>query len=675
MEPLGKPDQFISQSYSLKVLPAAGPGRAAVAAPKPRAAQAVTRPELRGGPFTYRIEEDHLKELAAAPKTRTALEALISEAREAQTAAAEPDERAKYATWEALARREMEAGRAGPGPKGQGGEPPRLEKLLAPLKDIDYPTEDLFRDALKLALCAHYGKPPRATGTSPAGDSGVGYEAADLAACRKAMSEEGLRRVDAIVDRARKGHPPERQGDFSLRATPGCGCVPPRSEDEVMGFVSYWGTTEQQQAWRAAAAAASAPTRGETAQVREVDFSLFSRISYFGAVLNDDGLVELPEKVGPPGWRLADEAHRHGTRVDLVVHRSHWETFLRRDDLPRLAARAANSAIGLLGDRQPSGWQKLLLPFWREETHAYDGITVFFDNVPTGDMAEPFLAFREAFLERLVSGMQARKRRYGLNVVVPAERMAETGPYAFEKLIDLVEKAEPVRTSKRVDANEKSLYQGKTDITVTYLVLLPEPASVHKKALRERIDRADPPKGGRRVALLESLVPVLLRSPAGQPPWSRQPPKQQYEDDVAYMKWNFLGTALWELPGRADGDPERAETLRKLYRVDNRRLPALCDVVCPQRLWLRVLLQALVAAGVVAFSLWFFNCAVRGWGVRYEAFLWIGGAVTVPLALAMLECDPALHELSESNVPLMALVALLFAGGLYWSFRLRRARP
>lgn len=684
VETTGKPDQFISQKYIVKVLGPAAPARLAGTASSPQAALRPGKPDLPGGPFTYRLEEDHLKELAADPKAQKELEDLIKEAQEGQAMAVDPAERARYVRTEAMARRELDAMQARQPPKVKGGEAASLDKVLAPLQDIDYPTEDLFRTALRLALCTHY---PRRAGEAPPArtkSTGDGHAEAGDNAC-PGISKEGLLQVEAIVQRGRKPHPHNPELAFPWSATPGCGCVPPKGEDEVYGFVSYWGTAEQQrEAPRAAAAAAStvpAEAAGKSAPVevpRKIDFSLFTRIGFWGAALNDEGEIELPKGVREQGHRLVREAQRHGTRVDLVVHRSNWDTFLRRKDLGQLAASAADGAIKLLDDRPHQGWQRLLLPFWHEETYAFGGITVFFDNAPTegSELTGPFRDFRKAFFESLVVRMQASGRSYRLNIVVPAEHMAATGPYAFADLTHLIEKAEPARTSKKVDAKEKAdLYKGKTDITVTYMVLLPDPTTRSKKDLRERIDRSENPKGPRRVTLLESLVPVLMRPPASRPPWGGQAPEKQYADDLAYMKWNFAGVALWELPAQAKGDDGRLEQLKTIYKVESRLLPGLCDDVCPQRLWLRVLLQALVAVGMVALPLWYLSCAVRSWGLPYKIFLWAGGFVTAMLALALLQCDPALHELSDSNWPLVALVISIFAGGLYWSFKSRRPRP
>lgn len=686
LEPTGKPDQFISQKFSVKVLGPAAPSRLAAAASSPRVTQPASKPDLPGGPFTYRLEGGDPKAVAEAadPMTSDALKTRIEQLQEGRAAITDPAEMAKLDALASMTERAKRDSEDLQPKQPKVRHPDGLEQILSPLLDIDYPTEHHFRNVLELALCKHYPTPSRPTALAGARNLRNGHAAAGDTAC-PGLPEDAGRLIDHVVKRARKPHPYNPELVFPWSAKPGCGCVPPNAEDEVYGFVSHWGTAEQQQeaqkAVAAAASAAQSPAAGKKTPVkmpREIDFSLFTRISFFGATLNDEGAVELPRRVAEQGHELVGEAQRHGTRVDLVIHRRNWGSFLNGKAPAQLAARAADSAIRLLDDRRPGVWQHLLLPFWREETFAYGGITVFFDNVPDDNSAQagPFREFRRAFLEGLIGRMQASGRSYRLNILVPAEHVAETGLRTFGDMTRLIELAEPVRTSKKVDAKEKEgLYKGKTDITVTYLVLLPDPTTDSKKDLRERIDRSEDPKGSRRVALLESLVPVLLRPPAITPPWGKQPPAEQFKDDLAYMKWNYSGVALWELPAQAKGDEDRLDNLKSIYRNDTRRLPTLCDGVCPQRLWLRVLLQALAVVGAVAIPLWFFNCAVRGWGWPYKIFLWAGGIVTVSLALALHECDPALHEMKESGLALIALVALLLLGGLYWSFKARGPRP
>ena len=64
----------------------------------------------------------------------------------------------------------------------------------------------------------------------------------------------------------------------------------------------------------------------------QIDFSLFSRLSFFGAMLNDQGTLELDEKLAKLGHQLSHDAQIHGTQVDLVMHRSDWGPLLARED-------------------------------------------------------------------------------------------------------------------------------------------------------------------------------------------------------------------------------------------------------------------------------------------------------------------------------------------------------
>ena len=118
-----------------------------------------------------------------------------------------------------------------------------------------------------------------------------------------------------------------------------------------------------------------------------------------------------------------------------------------------------------------------------------------------------------------------------------------------------------------------------------------------------------------------------------------------------------LNASILDLEREPD-DP--IEALNTIFRRDTRRLPTLCDVVCPNRLFARLALQALVLIGALSLSLWFLSCTVRDWNRRYLTFLWVGGGLTVFLALALLECAPALADVPP-NLPLFAQLGLTAA--------------
>lgn len=681
--------------------------------------------------------------LPAAPQVAASAPRVLGRLNAAELAAAPPVERDVPSTWrldaadiEKLARGDAD-GVDPHAPASEDGAPVSTEArpppapspltakqwngMLGALVGVDYPTEAHFRKVLRIAHCAYYhellavaarertSKGPHRVAAPPFDcdeaqkvrdptshqPAAVGKaRTAEEKAVQAALTEDfikllPLKQEDEAVAKARKVHRLRKDFSPQWQAKPGCGCVPPARDEEVYGFVSYWGTADQQGTPPAPADTEKDPDKPGP-EARETDFSLFSRISYFGAMLNDLAGYDMPIEVKALGHQLAVVAQRHGVQVDLVVHRNDWSLLDGRTDaqIAKVAQRAAENLMPVLGE--PHGklafGQSLLLPFWRQENMPFSGLTIFFDNLPAqgSEAARKFRVFQRAFVLGVIAQMQGEQkslRRQGplrLNVMVPDHLIDEDdkeGLLTFAEMIAFIEQAERPVAGKKVEIKDRAHYAGTTDITLNYIVLLSDRTTTTKKALRARLDQSSQVTGTRRVVLLESLVPMLLRPTAARALWGPDEPGQQFSDDLAYLKWSFGGAALWELPSTAKPDLPLMNALESQFRLDKRRASKLCDVVCPRRIALRLGLQGLVALGAVAIALWFLSCEVRNLGRAYLRFLVLGGVVTVSLALLLLECDPALHDLNETNWPLFALVAAVFAAGLYWSLRSRRARP
>lgn len=574
----------------------------------------------------------------------------------------------------------------------------RWTDMLAPLQGLDYPTEALFRTALALAHCSAYQalvtqNRKTAAPEAPSAEvvcpqevvmaAGTGVPEDEMCAAWLPAPSDSFESLmppavrECLVQKARRLHRPEKQIPTLWAATPGCACVPPARDNEVYGFVSYWGSTEQQQAAAALAAEnpASAPRPGSAPATRQIDYGLYTRLSFFGAVLNDKGDYVLPRAVALQGQRLAHDALQYQTQTDLVVYRNDWDLLLKEkwaaSDRPPEAvknfiAEAAANAVKLINVDQPyvsRVYQNLLLPFWRERSWAYNGVTVFFDNAPaTGTEAGArYTTFLKQFMDTLIVKLQETERAYHLNVVVPGDRLGDDGPYNFRDMNGWIEAAEPQRASKQVEADKKRhyTYKGKADITVEFIVLLADPATDSKKDVRARMDRSDALSGTTRVVFLQSMVPLMLRPAAGQPLWLGKSPEQQWDDELAYMKWNFGGVSVWEPPASATNDGVLKQHLSDNFRAETNLTSSLCSWVCPNRLGQRLLLQALVLVGAVALGAWLMSCTVRSWGRAYRYFLGGGFLVTVLLFQAMLQCDPSLAALRDSPLPVLIYLALV----------------
>jgi len=413
-----------------------------------------------------------------------------------------------------------------------------------------------------------------------------------------------------------------------------------------------------------------------------VDFSVYTRLSYMGAVLSNSG-----NWARPPGWDgqasgFAREAQRHGTRMDLVLYRRDWSSLLNRpaaqiDEVAHVAARNAVIVADTRHEDLAARVNGFLLPSWRESPHVYDGVTVFFEDSPTeGPQQQAFGRFLKLFLQRLVVEMQATGRPYYVNVVVPGQQLGDTGAYNFQDLMDFMEAAEPPRSSKSVEESDKKAYRGKTDLTVTFLVLLDGPTEDTTTALRARIDAAAALVAHRRIAFLESVMPVLFheRGDKMQP----LPPvaSDRLDRDLAYIKWTYGGVGLWPATTAGAGEADAVRALvQRNYGPTRGTLTWVCDLTCPNRVPLRLLLEALLLAETVGIALYAWNCRVRRIGRRYQLALWVGGFLILLVAPLLLNCDPALAQLRSGNFLLYVLILVLFWGSVFATFKPRVGVP
>lgn len=549
----------------------------------------------------------------------------------------------------------------------------QLKALLQPLIDVEYPTRALFVNALEQARCVYYRAHVREMALKRGMTVDERCPPEPPAAARRPVPAKGgvpLRSFfdgllpaatrDEVVALAEKRHP---FGDAKpLRLTgDGCGCSTPRNENEVLGFLPYW-------------LAGEAPL--------SVDFSVYTRLSYMGAVLSNSG-----NWARPPGWDgqasgFAREAQRHGTRLDLVLYRRDWSSLLNRpaaqlDEVAQVAARNAVITADTRHEDLAARMNGFLLPSWRESPHVYDGVTVFFEDSPTeGPQQQAFARFLKLFLQRLVVEMQATGRAYYINVVVPGQQLGDTGAYNFQDLMDFMEAAEPPRSSKSVEESDKKAYRGKTDLTVTFLVLLDGPTEDTTTALRARIDTAAALVAHRRIAFLESVMPVLFHERGDKPVPLPPVASDRLDRDLAYINWTYGGVGLWPATTAGVGEADAVRALvQRNYGPTRGTLTWVCDLTCPNRVPLRLLLEALLLAETVGIALYAWNCRVRRIGRRYQLALWAGGFLLLVVAPLLLNCDPALAQLRNGNFLLYALILVLFWGSVFATFKPRVGVP
>jgi hypothetical protein len=603
---------------------------------------------------------------------------------------------------------------------------PQLVAMLRPMVDVDFPTHDLFVAALKAGRCGVLsqlmqmrptprggaavaaGPDPCAPGPGPLGDENVSVLdqlPAPLTAehAYQQLLPAAVRNL--IVTSARQLHSTPPLRPTLWLPTDACQCAPSPPKSELYAWATPWGSTAQQQA-----VADGPPHAGLVPPPpwqRVLDFGVYTRVNWFGAVLGGNtSTAELlmPDTLTAQRTQLAQLTRQYSGGIDLVVYRRDWQALLSRSaaDLALYQTSAAQQIIKQLDAPMPlPRWHRLLLPFLREPARAFDGVTLFFDQTPrAGDQYfDAYDAFFEGFVKALTKALQASGHPYRLNFVLPADDMGETGVYNFRRLMGFIAAAERPRpgtdgptapsgdglaaapglqrtsSSKQVDLEPLTPLVGTTDIEVYVIPLLSAPTTTSKKQLRERIDRSEKVKGPDRVYLLRSLVPMLLRPGSERLADAQQSLLRQFDDDLAYMKWNFGGTSLWETP-TDPADPIDAELITKLgnrYGASGPGPARWCPWVCPHRMGWRLALQTLVAMGMVAAGAWwwrgFLRRPPRGAPRWFRICLWACGLTVMLVAAALVTCDPGLASVRAHSTLLFALFALT---AVYGGFRLVR---
>ena len=581
----------------------------------------------------------------------------------------------------------------------------QLQAVVAPVIDVEYPSLFLFKAALEAARCSYYrqalqqraaGKspvdltcpPPPATAKNTNSSTAApvtGGKAANAAAPQAgAAAVLTLREYydqllpdtvrDALVSAAETSHPPNESLPANLTGN-GCGCAPRNGPNEVYGFYPFWNAT-------------SAP--------QPIDFSVFTRIAYMGVILNPTG-----DYTTPPDWldqsgNFARTVHRFNTRLDLVVYRQEWSWLLALSEkqIPALAEQAARTAVGMIDTPLDGSFtlKPFWLPFWRESAHAYDGITVFFDYPRDSSRfnaagVEKFQLFLSEYLRQAVLAMQRSGRPYNLNLVVPDDLVGGDGPFSYRNLINYIELAEPPTTRKgTATADDSADYKGTSPITVDLLVLMREPTMVQKKLFRAGIDQLTAPYDGhRRVALLQSVVPVIFHRGGPQQGSAANVHGTEIDKDVAYYQWTYGGVGFWPVPVATLGDG--ASVMSVLHQdffaeksgtgVEFKVAAAsdtLCRYVCPNRDLVRLLFELLVLISLGLGGAHIVTCRVRRTGWAYLALL-VSSALAVICGGLLLNCDPTLYELKRGNWLLFGLIVGLGLFIVYKSYKPRVSRP
>ena len=675
--------EVASQTYSLRVFapatPAAKPASAPASAPaaqlsKLDLAQAGTPAHAAPTARVYQLEAAQLDALKAAVKPADAEPAPPADADSTpesppDTAAPTPHPPANLAWSDA--------------------QQAQLEALLKPVMAVEYPTQSLFEAAVDAQVCAQAWQlivqEAQRLKQQPPGEAAF----ADLCAASlkpgtdKVAAKAPARPASAasaaavawsdlpawlmppslrpwLVEAAARDRPLQPAKPLQWTATPSCNCAAPRLQQPLYAIYPTW--------------LADGP------QPQTFDFSLINRISYFTLPLSDELTPVQPDAWTEAQTAFIRTARAYETRVDFTLYRADWrflatEPATARDALiRRFTTEVPHQARKLLDTPLPglASRAKAWLPGFREVQYMGDGLTVFFDQLPDPER-EPVLAARFAdFFPRFVKGLaqamaQNRERRYAINLVLTDRQIGnQAGPFEVARLFDLLKAVEDPEMADGRIVETNSDYKRNSNIELRYLVLLSEPTSQSKRTLRQTIEASPALHGGDRRIFLRSVVPLLLLPQASA---------TQYRDDIVYLQDNFGGAGFWSAPLIGQQfDAEQQKALRTTFGPEPGTgvSDALCSIVCPNRWLFRLAFELLLLIGLVCWALLQWNCE---WRARYGRYALLGGVPPVLVGAALLQCDPALAPLRQSNAQLIALVTIPLLAALWALLKRKEDKP
>jgi len=400
--------------------------------------------------------------------------------------------------------------------------------------------------------------------------------------------------------------------------TGSCGCVRDFSAT-VYGFYPYWRSTVERQSDAVEESAV------DVVNIPAIDYSVFNRIAYYALTLEESGEITTPLHWNSNGklGNFINNAHRHKTKVDLVIYSDHWAQW--SESSLKTSVMSVYNELMLEIEYQEAGLMSYV-PLLNSTTASPDGVTLYFDGY--FDHIKSSYKIIE-FVNQLYERLEDLDRDYKINILLD---------------VDSTELA----SNKSIFKNIKSLLVNDKNDQPAYvdwlLVFLNEPTTTSKKILRRKIENEF--SGAERMAVLRKVIPVIT-------PYGHENDElgsyAQFDDDLIYLNDNFSGVGLWPLPIAVDADAAMiSQRLIKYFGVSDvegvlntisNRYPALCDYACPNRWLFRlaidVLLLFIVAYGVMAL----FSSRVRRFYNKYSSYFILYIILMVVVFMISLMCD------------------------------------
>ena len=306
-------------------------------------------------------------------------------------------------------------------------------KLLKTLQDIEYPSAELIRLAIKdkilkaSGVCKQYKSNTIETqlGNLNAEESKVLFEQVSKHFALKPGDEEKYCNEDhnskltsfyssylkPVIEPLYSEPMPAYTGKPILwdGGDKDCGCVPAEIQTMAYGIYPYWKTAEQ---------------------AKIFDFSTFSRVAYFGLTATNGGqLAQIKAQAGAPTLTADNsdeakafirEARRYGSKVDWIIEKEFALAPALNDEaaLKVFFDNLKNDLLGLLQtplDDFESRLRPLLSFGLSAQPTNGDGITLYFKNYPTEQFAKD--RFEKFFTELKLALAKSDAERDRFHVV------------------------------------------------------------------------------------------------------------------------------------------------------------------------------------------------------------------------------------------------------------------
>jgi hypothetical protein len=598
--------------------------------------------------------------------------------------------------------------------------PAPLASLLQKMVGMQYPHQQLFAQALRDRLSVGIGScqplvPPTRRAPPPSGrmsdddmqaliaavsagrdaDPGLGKrlrELRELNFCASAdldllidgvstSDSPGLRERDTVhalyrrysdlFDQVGRKTPAYKASAPVTLAAGLCGC----SDDQrtqVFRFLPFW----------------------QGGAVQQIDFSLVSRVNYYGLTFDDNGELvmangggRVSELFGASDDRQLDfvtVARRHRVSVDWVIQRSAWDPWAALGTKEREIRfnQLADNILRLLGGRMTDFTSRARpwLSFGMARVPVRgDGVTLYFDGYPRDAVS---VAQFDAFLARLRGMLD--ERDFSLNIML---RRAElnVGIYQYDKLAGMVRPKETLAPASLTEKAVKLFQREQARRMPFFLVLFDEPSGYHKQLLRREIESEN--TGMDQLHLLNRMVPVINFDGDG---W------QQLEEDLVYFNQNFGGVGFW--PGRpasATAPPKPAvagvkhcnesqsvdDCIQDFFRdppgqassTDSTVSKLVCEYRWPLRFALDLMIVILVLLGITYAR----SCPARTLLRKHYRVPLALALLAFVVLVALLLFDPFLAPLTDGYMIPAVLVLCLVVMYMYFraKFKERNERP